>query len=70
MAVVLQPWQILVAALAGWISREQDAVIEFLREENRVLKQQLGGRRLRLTDAERKSPRLSDALRGRHDRDA
>ena len=37
MAVVLQPWQILVAALAGWISRQQDAVIEYLHEENRVL---------------------------------
>ncbi len=50
MAVVLQPWQILVAALAGWITRQQDAVIKYLREENRVLKQQLGRRRLRLTD--------------------
>ncbi len=47
MATVLQPWQILVAALAGWISREQDAIIDYLREENRVLKQQLGRRRLR-----------------------
>ncbi|MCP3998429.1 MAG: transposase family protein [bacterium] len=54
MATVLHPWQILVAAIAGWISREQDAVIEFLREENRVLKQQLGRRRLRLTDAQRR----------------
>jgi transposase InsO family protein len=54
MAVVLQPWQILLAALAGWISRHQDAVIEYLREENRVLKQQLGRRRLRLTDDQRR----------------
>ena len=54
MAAVLQPWQILVAAFAGWISRHQDAAIEYLREENRVLKQQLGGRRLRLTDAQRR----------------
>ena len=54
MAAVLQPWQILVAALAGWISRQQDAVIEYLREENRVLKQQLGRRRLRLTDDQRR----------------
>jgi len=54
MAAVLHPWQVLVAAVAGWISREQDAVIEYLREENRVLKQQLGGRRLRLTDAQRR----------------
>jgi transposase InsO family protein len=54
MAAVLQPWQILVAALAGWISRQQDAAIEYLREENRVLKQQLGRRRLRLTDDQRR----------------
>ncbi len=54
MARVIRPWQVLVIATAGWISREQDAVIEYLREENRVLKQQLGGRRLRLTDAQRR----------------
>ena len=54
MASVLQPWQILVAAMAGWISRQQDAVIEYLREENRVLKQQLGRKRDRLTDAQRR----------------
>ena len=53
MAAVLQPWQILVAALAGWMGRQQDAVIEYLREENRVLKQQLGRTRLRLTDHQR-----------------
>jgi hypothetical protein len=28
MATVLQPWQVLFAAMAGWISREQDAVAE------------------------------------------
>ena len=54
MAVVLQPWKLLVTALAGWITQHQDAAIEFLREENRVLKQQLGGKRLKLTDAQRR----------------
>ncbi len=54
MATVVQPWQILVAAMAGWITRQQDAVIDYLREENRVLKQQLGRRRLRLTDDQRR----------------
>ena len=54
MSTVLHPWQILVAAMAGWITRQQDAVIEYLREENRVLKQQLGRRRLRLTDDQRR----------------
>ncbi len=53
MATVIYPWQVLVAAMAGWITRQQDAVIDYLREENRVLKQQLGRRRLRLTDAQR-----------------
>ena len=50
---MLHPWQILVATMAGWITRQQDAAINYLREENRVLKQQLG-RRLRLTDAQRR----------------
>ena len=33
MARVIRPWQIFVVAAAGWISRHQDAVIEYLREE-------------------------------------
>src|SRR5262245_53304181 len=46
-------WQILLVALAGWMNRHQLDVIEYLREENRVLKAQVAGRRLRLTDAQR-----------------
>jgi len=52
--MVLQPWQILVAAMAGWITRQHEAAVEYLREENRILKQQLGRKRLRLTDAQRR----------------
>jgi transposase InsO family protein len=40
--------------MAGWITRQQDAAIDYLREENRVLKEQLGRKRLRLTDAQRR----------------
>ena len=36
----------LLAALFGWVEREQRDVIAFLREENRALKAQLTGRRL------------------------
>lgn len=39
--------------LAGWVNRQQQ-VLEYLVEENRVLKEQLNGRRLRLTDDERR----------------
>jgi len=38
---------------AGWVNRRQLEVIEYLREENRLLKERLGGRRLRYTHAER-----------------
>src|SRR5919199_726952 len=45
---------VLIAMVAGWIQRHQQQVITYLHEENRVLKAQLGGRRLRLTDTERR----------------
>ena len=45
--------QVLIARIAGWIQRHQQQVIAYLQEENRVLKAQLGDRRLRLTDTER-----------------
>ncbi len=40
--------------LAGWVNRHQQAIIEYLMEENRVFKQQLQGRRLHLSDNDRR----------------
>src|SRR5438093_491777 len=45
---------VLIAMIAGWLQRHQQQVIAYLQEENRVLKAQLGSRRLRLTDTERR----------------
>ena len=46
-----------------WLECEQRDVIAFLREENRVLKAQLGRRRLRLDDEQRRRPAvLGDRL--------
>ncbi len=45
---------VLIAMVAGWIQRHQQHVIAYLHEENRVLKAQLGGRQLRLTDTQRR----------------
>jgi transposase InsO family protein len=45
---------VLIAMVAGWIQRHQQHVITYLIEENRLLKAQLGGRRLRLTDTARR----------------
>jgi len=46
--------RILLVALSDWVNRHQHDVIDYLRQENRVLQEHLGGRRLRLTDAERR----------------
>jgi putative transposase len=48
--------QLLLATFAGWLGRQQAAVITYLIEENRVLKEQLGssGKRPRLTDDQRR----------------
>jgi putative transposase len=48
------PFQLLIAAVCGWLHREQTDLIAFLREENRVLKARLGGQRLRFEDDERR----------------
>ena len=53
MTNVIHPFQLLVIALAGWLNRHQQAVIDYLIEENRVLKDQLDGPRLRFTDEQR-----------------
>ena len=45
--------QVLIAMVAGWLQRHQQQVIAYLLAENRVLKAQLGSRRLCLTDTER-----------------
>ena len=48
------PIQFLLFILVGWVSRQQQDVIEYLKAENRALLEQLGGRRLRFTDAQRR----------------
>lgn len=56
------PLQFLILTVAGWISRRQQDVIEVLQEENRVLRQHVGDRRLRFTDAQRR--RLASVAKG------
>ena len=48
------PLRMLLLAVSGWVHREQQRTIEYLVEENRVLKEQLKGRKLRLTDDQRR----------------
>ena len=53
---LMQPylWQFLALTFAGWVNRSQQDAIEYLKEENRVLREQLSARRLRFTDDQRR----------------
>ncbi len=48
------PWQLLLVTLAGWINQQQQDVITYIQEENRILKSKLKGKRIRFTDDERR----------------
>src|SRR5215472_10267609 len=50
----LDPFSFLVVSLAGWMNQHQQHVIQYLMEENRVLREQIGSRRLRFTDDQRR----------------
>ena len=53
MRAVLDPFSFLVVTIAGWMNQRQHQVIEYLVEENRVLREQIGNRRMRFTDNQR-----------------
>ena len=54
MRSVLDPFQFVVIAIAGWMNQHQQQVVEYLLEENRVLREQSGSRRMRFNDAQRR----------------
>ena len=51
---VLDPFSFVVISIAGWMNQHQQRVIEYLMEENRVLREQIGNRRMRFTDNQRR----------------
>jgi transposase InsO family protein len=53
MTNAIKPFHLIIIALAGWLNRQQQAFIDYLIEENRVLKDQLEERRLRFTNEQR-----------------
>ena len=46
--------QMVLGVLTGWLDRREREAVAYLIEENRLLRRQLGGRRLRLTDDDRR----------------
>ncbi|MFH0945983.1 MAG: integrase core domain-containing protein [Planctomycetota bacterium] len=53
----------LLALFSGWVNRRQQPVIDYLVEENRILRRKFGKRHIRFTDVERiRLARLGKAL--------
>ena len=65
MGFILQPWQLLFVCLAGWVNREQQQVIGYLRTENQVLKEKLGKKRILLDDDQRRRLAVKGRVLGR-----
>ena len=65
MNFVLQPWQLFLVILAGWVNRQQAEVIEYLRTENQVLKEKRGSGRILLTDDQRRRLAVKGNVLGR-----
>jgi putative transposase len=59
---VLDPFRFVLIAVGGWMNQHQMQIIDYLREENRVLREQLGGRRMRFNDGQRR--RLAAKAKG------
>jgi putative transposase len=54
MRLMLDPFRLMLISLAGCLSRRQQEALDYLQEENRVLREQLGGKRLRFSDDQRR----------------
>ena len=60
MNFILQPWQLLVAVLAGWVDHEQQKIIQFYQADVKAMMEAQGEKRLLLSDDNR-SFRLAQA---------
>jgi hypothetical protein len=51
---MLDLFQFLLVSVAGWMNQCQQQAVEYPGEENRVLREQLGDRRVRFNDDQRR----------------
>ena len=60
-----RPLTFLFLLVSGWVNRQQQAVIDYLLEENRILRAAHASRRLRLTDDQRRRLAVKGVVLGR-----
>ncbi len=61
----IRSFHFIVAMVAGWLQREQGTVIEYLKEENRVLREHISSKRIRFSDSQRRRLARKGKLVGR-----
>ena len=49
-----QPWKIVLAALSEFVRKEQEKAIEYLQLESQILREKIGGKRVLLSDDQRR----------------
>ena len=59
------PTSFLMVVFAGWLNRQQQVAIEYLKVENQILKSQFNGHRRRLTDEQRRQLAVKGRALGR-----
>jgi len=63
--VSTQPLRFLLLLFAGWVNRRQLEVIEYLKEENKIFREQMGAKQIRLTDNQRRRLAVKGKVLGR-----
>ena len=48
------PWRFFLVAIAGWMNRQQQEAIAYLRTENRILREKLGQERILLNVSQKR----------------
>ena len=65
MDYTLHLWQLFLFILVGWVHRQQQQAIEYLRTENQVLKEKIGKKRILLNDNQRRRLAVKGKVLGR-----
>jgi hypothetical protein len=59
------PFRLLVVSITGWLGQKQRDALDYLREENEVLREPLRAKRLRLNDDQRQRLAAKATMLGR-----
>ncbi|UCF06853.1 MAG: hypothetical protein JSV33_07470 [bacterium] len=65
MSFIIRPWHVFLLAIAGWVNRNQQYMIEYLITENQILREKLDKKRILLNNDQRRRLAVKGKLLGR-----